>query len=182
MVFRVGLDALGREYPASGYHVVPLVAAHLDPRCNIEILLLRPEEDRLTFERGDLDGQVKTVIDALRMPTGPSQTGGATPDPDEDPFFCLLEDDKLVSEIKITADQLLMLPEQYIDNTRSGEVVDRLNTLLADQHLSEEDKGAIKLAQKALKRRGEVRANDAFIVVRVNLTHRQARTFDNYLG
>ena len=32
------------------------------------------------------------------------------PDTDETPFFCLLEDDDLISEVSVNSGQLLMLP------------------------------------------------------------------------
>jgi hypothetical protein len=32
---------------------------------------------------------------------------GATPEPGEDPFFCLIEDDSLITEVKVTTDRLL---------------------------------------------------------------------------
>ena len=40
------------------------------------------------------------------------ETGGMGPQEDEDPFFCLLEDDRLISEVRVTTDQLLLLPNQ----------------------------------------------------------------------
>jgi hypothetical protein len=46
------------------------------------------------------------------MPDDPGETGGAGPEADEQPLFCLLQNDRLISEIKVTADQLLMLPHQ----------------------------------------------------------------------
>jgi hypothetical protein len=30
----------------------------------------------------------------------------------EDPFYCLLEDDKLISEVRVTTDRLLLLPRE----------------------------------------------------------------------
>ena len=42
----------------------------------------------------------------------PAVDRGSRPQADEDPFFCLLEDDKLISEIKVTTDSLLLLPRE----------------------------------------------------------------------
>ena len=81
-------------------------------RCSFDIMLLRPEEKRFIFTQGDIDGQLKTLFDALRMPGNLSKTGGMGPQDDEDPFFCLLQDDRLISEVRITTDQLLLLPNQ----------------------------------------------------------------------
>jgi integrase len=76
--------------------VVPLVTADMGLRCSLDILLLRPEEDRFIFNAGDIDGQIKTLFDALRMPKDLKETGEVGPQQDETPFFCLLEDDKLI--------------------------------------------------------------------------------------
>ena len=35
-----------------------------------------------------------------------------SPQEDETPFFCLLEDDRLISEIRVNGDQLLLLPNE----------------------------------------------------------------------
>ena len=103
--------------------------------------LLRPNEEGFIYEQGDIDGQLKTLFDSLRMPDSPSETGGATPGEGENPFYCLLNDDRLITEVKVSTDQLLLLPNEQ-----------------------------------------EVRPNDAHVVIRVKLNHKDARTFDNYFG
>lgn len=110
--FEIGIRAIGSEFKSAGFDLVPLVMKELALQCSLDVLLLRPEEDRLIFTQGDLDGQVKTLLDALRTPDNPGETGGASPEEDEQPLFCLLQDDKLISEIKVTTDQLLMLPHE----------------------------------------------------------------------
>jgi hypothetical protein len=47
---------------------------------------------------GDMDARIKTVFDALRIPANLDEAGGVGPQGDEDPFYCLLQDDKLISE------------------------------------------------------------------------------------
>ena len=81
-------------------------------RCSIDITILRPEDDRFIFEAGDIDGQLKTLFDALRIPKDAGECGGAIPQADETPFFCLLEDDRLVSEVRVSTDQMLLLPNR----------------------------------------------------------------------
>ncbi len=41
------------------------------------------------------------------MPASADELGGYQPGQDEDPFFCLLEDDKLISHISVETDVLL---------------------------------------------------------------------------
>jgi len=58
-----------------------------------------------------LDNRVKTLIDALRMPKGANELkGNETPACGEDPFFCLLEDDDLVTSLSVESDMLLDAP------------------------------------------------------------------------
>lgn len=50
---------------------------------------------------------MKSLLDALQIPGSCNQVDG-DPLAGEDPFFCLLQDDGLVTEIKVTTDRLLM--------------------------------------------------------------------------
>ena len=101
---------IGSNWNRSGYQCVPLATQEMALRCSLDILLLRPEEDRFIFTQGDIDGQVKTLFDALRIPKNLDEAGGTAPDADETPFFCLLEDDRLISEVRVNSDRLLLLP------------------------------------------------------------------------
>jgi len=110
--FDVAITHIGQQFNRAGYNVVPLVTEELVLQCSLDILLLRPREKRFILRQGDIDGQLKTLIDALKVPSNGSETNGAIPTQDEDPLFCLLEDDRLISEIKVTTDELLLLPNQ----------------------------------------------------------------------
>lgn len=110
--FNAGIGVIGKKWNRVGYQFIPLITSHIAVRCSLDVLLLRPEEERFIFERGDIDGQIKTLFDALRMPIDLAQAGGIGPQEDEDPFFCLLEDDKLISEVHVVTDQLLLLPTE----------------------------------------------------------------------
>lgn len=180
--FRLGLETMGKFYAKAGYELAPLVVPEFGAQCSIEILILRPG-DRIVFdEQGDLDGQVRTILDALRMPDNPSETGGAQPEKDEHPLFCLLQDDKLISEIKVTADELLQLPDQAFNPHEREQAIVQLNKMLYGTPLSDEDKAALELSRKVLQRRGDIRPHDASVVIHIRLNHRDARTYDNYLG
>lgn len=103
---------IGSNWSGIGYQCVPLATQQISLKCSLDILLLRPEEDRFIFTQGDIDGQVKTLFDALRIPKDRDEAGGSAPGPDETPFFCLLEDDRLISEVRVAADRLLLLPHE----------------------------------------------------------------------
>jgi hypothetical protein len=80
--------------------------------CSLDILILRRDEPhRVMSGAGDLDNRVKTLIDGLKMPSQRSEMGAAVPSDDEDPFFCLLEDDKLIYDFRVQSDRLLVPAE-----------------------------------------------------------------------
>ena len=91
---------------------MPLVTNAQQLRCSLDILFLRPETAGKLSQSGDLDGRIKTVFDALRMPDNLAEVAGQTPQEDEKPFFVLLQDDKLINDLRVTTDQLLLLPDR----------------------------------------------------------------------
>lgn len=92
-----------------GYKFAPLVTRQYRLVATIELLFLRPEPPgNLLRSGGDIDNRLKTLFDALRMPRVPDEIPSAlAPKPDEDPFFCLLQDDGLITEIDVKTDVLL---------------------------------------------------------------------------
>jgi hypothetical protein len=89
------------------YRFVPLVTEDLSLWCGIDVLFLRPGRGGRIISSGDIDNRLKTLFDALRRPK--HQELGQCPDPGEgeDSFFCLLEDDSLVTKVTVEADTLL---------------------------------------------------------------------------
>jgi hypothetical protein len=75
----------------------------------LDILFLRrANPGDIVGHGGDVDNRIKTLFDALRVPSnGGEIPGDARPEPSEDPFFCLLEDDALITDIRVTTDRLL---------------------------------------------------------------------------
>jgi len=105
------VDVVAETHRAHGYRFVPLVRKEWRLLCNLEIMFLRHDPPGSVVSAGDLDNRVKTIVDTLTMPASPNQLSGHdTPAPDEDPFFCLLEDDQLVSGLTVTTDRLLVPP------------------------------------------------------------------------
>jgi hypothetical protein len=109
---QAGLEVMSHNWGLNGYQFVPLVTDKLFLRCKIDILFLRPDEPYHVIKSGDLDAKLKTIFDALRLPHNLEEAGGIGPQEDETPFFCLLEDDKLISQVGINTDQLLVLPTE----------------------------------------------------------------------
>ena len=92
-----------------GFTFAPLVSEKLSHVARLDITLLSPEEPgRTVTQGGDLDNRVKTLLDALRMPKVKDEIpNDDAPADGEVPFYCLLEDDNLISGITIVGDRLL---------------------------------------------------------------------------
>jgi hypothetical protein len=92
---------------------IPLVRKSLDLMCSLDILFLRQEQPgSLILQGGDLDGRIKTLFDGLRMPT--PDVAANYPEKNN-PLYCLMESDTLVSEFDVDSDRLLM-PESEKPN------------------------------------------------------------------
>ena len=102
------VDALAKRFSVGDYNFVPLVTRDLQLSCGLHVLFLRPDPPGEVLRSGDIDNRLKTLFDALRRPTETGEFGGYDqPVEEEKPFFCLLEDDSLVSQIAVETDILL---------------------------------------------------------------------------
>jgi hypothetical protein len=91
-------EAVASKYTDHGYRFVPLVTPEWSLLCSLRILFLRRDIPGSVVSAGDLDNRIKTLIDGLRRPLGKNELrGNEAPAEGEDPFYCLLADDKLVS-------------------------------------------------------------------------------------
>jgi hypothetical protein len=108
---RNGANAFITVFDSGLFRFVPLVVKRHWMRCELDILFLRHEPPGTMFNRetGDLDNRLKVLFDALRMPKPNSQEIVATDQPSESerPFFCLLEDDVLITRVNLETDRLL---------------------------------------------------------------------------
>ncbi|MGM4923380.1 hypothetical protein AB8A31_10780 [Tardiphaga sp. 804_B3_N1_9] len=113
------VDHIANQYRENGYRFVPLVRKELSLLCSLNILFLRRDIPGSVLSAGDLDNRVKTLVDTLRRPKSANELqGNETPGADEDPFFVLLEDDDLVSQISVETDTLLIPPSGNADADR----------------------------------------------------------------
>jgi len=91
------------------FQFAPLVSERNHMVAELNITMLRPgAPGDLVSHAGDLDNRIKTLLDALRVPR--EATGlprGDAPTKDETPFFCLLGDDRLVTQLNISTASLL---------------------------------------------------------------------------
>ena len=91
------------------FQFVPLISPDLYVVCDLNIFMLRPEPPgAIITQAGDIDNRLKTLFDALRYPKNVGELpNGATPDKSERPFYCLLEDDILITGVSVKTDRLL---------------------------------------------------------------------------
>ena len=86
----------------------PLVCEKIHLICELEITLLRPEPPgSVITQSGDIDNRLKTLFDGLRMPKDGELVAEDAPKSHETPFFCLLEDDNLITKVTVATDRLL---------------------------------------------------------------------------
>jgi hypothetical protein len=75
----------------------------------LDIILLRQQPPgQLISEGGDIDNRLKTLFDALRVPSLSEIQGlGTATVDDEEPFHCLFQDDSLITSVNVETDRLL---------------------------------------------------------------------------
>jgi hypothetical protein len=90
----------------------PLIRETFALHCGLRILFLRQEAAGKVYQGGDIDGRIKTLVDALTMPQHSEQVieGSSTP------IYCILEDDSMVSGLQVESERLLgkELPKDYV--------------------------------------------------------------------
>ena len=102
------VETLSERFALYGFNFVPLVTEAIGLLCGLEILYLRRRNPGDVLEStGDIDNRIKTLFDCLQIPDANQGYHQLTPSDDEKPFFCLLEDDKLVTKVSVETDRLL---------------------------------------------------------------------------
>ncbi len=109
--FEYGIDTLaGRigDFPVSPALPKEILFA-MQYRCSFS----RREKPGKVFMRGDIDNRLKTLFDALKMPSPFQECGEQKPKEDENPFYVLLEDDETIADVSVTTDRLLQFPPEH---------------------------------------------------------------------
>ena len=89
-----------------GKSYMPLVRKSLDLNCSLKIMFLRQEDPgELVLQGGDFDGRIKTLFDALRVPDADVEEKYPQA---QNPTYCLLESDTLISSFDVSTGRLLM--------------------------------------------------------------------------
>lgn len=97
-----------------GFRFAPLVCDELKLVAELSILLLRPIHTGAVIDKGgDIDNRLKTLFDALRYPNATKELPpNDSPGEGEDPFFCLLDDDARIVDVRVIADRYLKAPSR----------------------------------------------------------------------
>jgi len=102
------IEKLARENTRKEFRFVPLISKEFGLACKVDVLLLRRDEPGvLPTIGGDIDNRFKTLLDALKMPSSDELPPNVAPEEGENPFFCLLEDDGLLTDFRVSSDRLL---------------------------------------------------------------------------
>jgi hypothetical protein len=114
------IASLSARHSLYGWNFVPLVTQDLSLLCGLDILFLRPDRPGTVLRSGDIDNRLKTLFDALRIPEAGENYSQNIRSDDEKPFFCLLEDDKLITKVSVETDQLLQFvtPRKDLNEVR----------------------------------------------------------------
>jgi hypothetical protein len=92
-----------------GFTFAPLVSQRVHLVAELDVQVLWPQAPgAIITSGGDIDNRLKTLLDALKMPSEPTALPpGVGPQLGEEPFFCLLEDDSLVTKLAVDTARLL---------------------------------------------------------------------------
>jgi hypothetical protein len=108
-----------RPIPIGQFRFHPLICRHeFYPRigCALDIHALSYDPFGSVLQSGDLDNRLKTLFDALRLPSGEHELPkDDAPGDGEDPFWVLLSDDRMITDLHITQD-ILHTPRTEADS------------------------------------------------------------------
>jgi hypothetical protein len=105
------VEFFAKNWNRCGFRFVPLLTEDNIETCSIDILFLRRDHPgNIIRSGGDIDNRLKVLFDGMRIAENCNQLGGAVPEEGEDPFFCLLQDDSLITQVSVNTDRLLTPP------------------------------------------------------------------------
>ena len=105
-------ELLHQMIQVSGTHMhlwfIPLITEHNGLGVELDIKFMRPGRPGGVIVGGDLDNRLKTLFDGLRMPhDGPELPEDGWVPPNNGQFYCLLQDDCLITGVSVSTERLL---------------------------------------------------------------------------
>ncbi len=97
------------RYQVGTQFFLPLLTERRGLACALDILFLRRDAPgKVVTNQGDIDNRLKTLFDALRVPQNSDEIPRDwSPEEAEKPLYCLLDDDGIITTVKVTTDRLL---------------------------------------------------------------------------
>lgn len=90
------------------FRFVPIISDQIYMAARLNIFMLTPgSRGSIVSHGGDLDNRLKTLLDSLKVPDENALPDGVSPGADEDPLYCLLRDDTLITGLEMSTDQFL---------------------------------------------------------------------------
>jgi hypothetical protein len=90
------------------FKFLPIISDDICMAAHLNIFMLNPNSrGSIITQGGDIDNRLKTLLDALKIPDSNALPKSCSPQSDENPFYCLLKDDILITGLTISTDQLL---------------------------------------------------------------------------
>lgn len=108
------LKYLGDWHAVEEIGIIPIATEANGLVCSLDVQLLMPQFHGIIH--GDVDNRLKTLIDALTKPKRGQLVKKPEDEPDPNPLYVLLEDDKLITGLKINVDRLLYPMEDKQDD------------------------------------------------------------------
>jgi hypothetical protein len=99
--------AVADKHKMYGWTFLPLVTHELKLSCWLDVLFLRRQPRGSVWNHGDIDNRLKTLFDSLQIPDANQGYDKVSPGNGETPFYCLLQNDNLISKVTVETDQLL---------------------------------------------------------------------------
>jgi hypothetical protein len=97
-----------------------------------DIPLRRDQPGNVIVSGGDLDNRLKVLFDALRLPQNCDEVLNVpVGQPDDGPIFVLMEDDRLIVDVKVASDRLLVprIDGEHINDVR---LIIHVKTVITD--------------------------------------------------
>lgn len=105
---RPDLSDPGLLRPVGPFKCLPVISENGYNVAEVQVTLLHPEPAGSILTRtGDIDNRLKTLFDAMKMPSVAELPRGKEPGPNEIPFFCVVEDDHLITTVSVDTKRLL---------------------------------------------------------------------------
>jgi hypothetical protein len=93
------------------FHFAAIVCDELKLVAELHVVLLRPGPPGYIVRGGDIDNRMKTLFDSLSVPQENALPDGALPSANQDPFWCLLEDDSRITKVSVETHSLFEEPK-----------------------------------------------------------------------